>query len=47
MFLIGIVAALYLRAKDTERYNAIGKFAHEGATSHDPLVSPELAPART
>ena len=47
MFLIGIVAALYLRAKDTDRYNAIGKFAHEGATSHDALVSAELAPART
>jgi hypothetical protein len=47
MFLIGIVAAVYLRAKDTDRYNAIGKFAHEGMTSHDAQVSPELAPAST
>jgi amino acid transporter len=47
MFLIGIVVALYLRSKDTERYKWIGKFAQDGATSHDPLVSPELAPART
>jgi amino acid transporter len=47
MFLIGIVAAVYLRAKDTERYNAIGKFAHEGTTSHDAQASPELAPAST
>ncbi|MEA2180166.1 MAG: hypothetical protein QOG77_3463, partial [Solirubrobacteraceae bacterium] len=47
MFLIGIVAALWLRKSDQERYNGIGRFAHDGATSHDPLMSPELAPART
>ena len=47
MFLIGIVAALYLRSRDTERYNAIGKFAHEGMTSHDAHVSTELAAAST
>jgi amino acid transporter len=47
MFLIGIVAALYLRSNDAERYNGIGRFAHDDETGHDPVLSPELAPART
>jgi hypothetical protein len=47
MFLIGIAAALYLSSNDAERYNGIGRFAHEGETGHDPVLSPELAPART
>jgi amino acid transporter len=47
MFLIGIVLALYLRTKDTERYNAIGRFAHEDELSHDPVMSTEFAPIRT
>jgi amino acid transporter len=47
MFLIGIVAALWLRSSDKDRYNGIGRFAHDDATSHDPLMSPELATART
>jgi amino acid transporter len=47
MFLIGIVAALYLRAKDTDRYNGIGRFAHDEDLGHDPVMSPEFAPVRT
>jgi len=47
MFLIGIVAALYLRARDTERYDGIGRFAHDDELGHDPVMSPEFAPIRT
>jgi amino acid transporter len=47
MFLIGIVAAFYLRAKDQERYNGIGRFAHDEELSHDSVMSPEFAPIRT
>jgi amino acid transporter len=47
MFAIGIVAALYLRSKDSDRYHAIGRFEHDALGGQDAVVSPELAPART
>ena len=47
MFLIGIVAAFYFRAADTERYESIGRFALDDELSHDPVMSPEFAPIRT
>jgi amino acid transporter len=47
MFLIGIVAAFYFRAVDTERYESIGRFALDDELSHDPVLSPEFAPIRT
>jgi amino acid transporter len=46
MFLIGVVIALYLRAKDQERYSGIGRFAHDVEVGHDaPTTTAELAPA--
>jgi amino acid transporter len=47
MFLIGIVAALWFRTNDVERYNGIGRFARDEELSHDPVMSPEFAPIRT
>ena len=47
MFLIGIVAAFYFRAADTERYESIGRFALDDELSHDPVMSGEFAPIRT
>jgi amino acid transporter len=46
MFLIGILLAVWLRRNDKDRYDLIGRFDLDEATSHDPLESPELEPAR-